>query len=276
MREAFIQIIGKEDGPTSVILAGVHGNERCGVDAFDKMLPNLTIDRGCVWFGYGNPQAIEANVRFTEANLNRMFKDDSLLSELEKQSYEYARAQYIKQYLDQADVLLDIHASFTPESKHFAICEPNAKGIVEYLPVDLVVAGFDAIQPGGTDSYMNSAGKIGICIECGYLGDPTSTERAEQSIFAFLNARGHNTSSDMRPQQQSYMRMYELYKTKTDQFVLSKPFDDFEVVSKGQVIGTDGNEEIRAEKDSIIVFARNRNQKNDEAFLLGEKKNTLA
>src|SRR3989338_915503 len=133
MFEECIQVHGKGDGPTSIILAGIHGNETCGIEAVTKILPSLEIDRGRVLIGYGNPRAIEKNVRFTEANLNRMFKDDDLFSEDDKGSYEYKRAQFLKSYLDKADALLDVHASFTPNAKPFIICETNAKGVVEYL-----------------------------------------------------------------------------------------------------------------------------------------------
>ncbi|MDE1919095.1 MAG: succinylglutamate desuccinylase/aspartoacylase family protein [Patescibacteria group bacterium] len=270
MSEEITELIGKEEGPTSIILAGIHGNEQCGVEALKKILPSLKIEKGNVLFGYGNPRAIEANKRYTETNLNRMFKNNELLSKKEKESYEYQRAQFLKTYLGKAEALLDIHASSTPNSKVFAICEANAKGIIEYLPVDLVVSGFDDVQPGGTDYYMNSIGKVGICVECGYLGSPESIKTAEESIFAFLKARGH-LSNDIAAKRQSHVRMYDLYFTRTDNFTLSKPFADFEEIKKGQVVGTDGGEEVKTGKNSVILFARNRGRVGDEAFLLGEK-----
>ena len=275
MFEEIIEINGKEKGPTSIILAGVHGNEKCGVEAFQKIIPNLEIEKGTVLFGYGNPRAIETNQRFTGANLNRMFKNDDSLSLADKNSYEYKRAQFLKTYLNQSDALLDIHASTNPKSKPFVICETNAKGIVEYLPVERVVSGFDQIEPGGTDYYMNSIGKIGICIECGFLGDPQSEQIAEESIYAFLKARGHLTN-DLIPQEQSYIRMFDLYKTKTNKFILAKLFDDFEGISKGQVIGVDGNQEVKTKKTAVILFARNREKVGEEAFLLGKNKKSLA
>jgi len=274
MYEEIIQLVGEKKGPTSIVLAGVHGNEKCGVEAFKNVLPSLKIESGKVLFIYGNPRAIESNQRFTEANLNRMFKDDNLLSEKEKNSYEYKRVQFLKTYLNQADALLDIHASNTLDSNPFIICEPNAKGIVKYLPIDRVVSGFDKIEPGGTDYYMNNLGKIGICVECGYLGNPKSVRIAEESIFSFLMARGHITN-DITPKKQSHMHMYNLYLTKTNNFILSKLFDDFENISKGQILGVDGTTEIRAEKDGIILFARNRNKTGDEAFLFGENRDNI-
>jgi succinylglutamate desuccinylase len=276
MYEEIIEFTGKETGFTSMVIVGVHGNEVCGVEALKNILPNLKIEKGKVFFAYGNPRAIKQNVRFTEVNLNRMFKLDSLLSDKDKQSYEYNRAQFLKKYLDQADALLDVHASFTPESRRFVICEPNAKEIVETLPFSLIVSGFDQVEPGGTDYYMNKKGGIGICVECGFLGDLSSTDIAEQSIMAFLQTRGHITGERHTTESQSYIRMYDLYLTQTNDFNLSKSFVDFEEIKSGQILGKDGEKEVKAMKDSVILFARNTNEAGDEAFLLGEDKEDLA
>jgi len=274
MLEEIIEIKGKRTGPVSIVLAGVHGNEKCGVEVFQRILTDMQIENGRVLFGYGNPRAIKSNKRSIETNLNRIFKNNNLLSSNEKMSYEYERAQFLKTYFAQADALLDVHASLTPNSKPFIICEANAKGIVKYLPIGLVVSGFDQVEPGGTDYYMNSIGKIGICAECGYLGDSSSKYAAEKSIFAFLKARGH-IKNNLKPRKQSYVRIYTLYKTMTNKFTLVKSFNDFEEVSEGQVIGIDGEKEVRTEKSGVILFARNREKIGAEAFLFGEKKAAL-
>jgi len=269
MLDEIIQLKGEEEGPKSIILAGVHGNERCGVDALQTLLPTLKIDRGIVWFVYGNPRAIEKNIRYTEANLNRMFKPDNELSDADKKSYEYQRAQFLKQYLDKSDILLDLHASFTLGAKPFVLCEPNAIEIAKYLPFDLMVTGFDSVEPGGTDYYMNKVGKVGICAECGYLGNQESTERAKNSILSFLKTRGH-IEGKITANKLSYIRMYQLYVTKADKFTLAKPFKDFDKISKNQVIGIDGRNKVVAQRDGVILFARNVKRIGDEAFLLGE------
>lgn len=49
-----------------------------------------------------------------------------------------------------------------------------------------------------------------------------------------------------------------------------KEFDDFEKIKQGEVIGVDGVEEIKAEYDGIILFARNREQTGEEGFLIGQ------
>lgn len=267
--EEVIELVGVQSGPTSMILVGVHGDEKCGIEALEKILPTLQIERGRVLVAYGNPRAIEQNVRFTEANLNRMFKPDDQLSESDRKSYEYERAQYLKKYLDQTEALLDVHASFTPGSRRFVIGEENAKGIIQFLPFDLVITGITDVQPGGTDDCMDKQGKPGICVECGFLGDPASTEIAEQAILAFLLARGH-ISGDISITPQSYIHAYLQYFTQTSNFVLTKQFSDFEEIEANQLIGVDGDKEVRASKDSVILFARNREQVGDEAFVLAE------
>jgi len=264
-----MEYVGKEDGSTSIILVGVHGDEPCGIEALEKIIPTLKIKSGRVLIGYGNPKAIKQEVRNTETNLNRMFRPDRDLTVKEKQSYEYSRAQILKKYLDQADALLDIHSSHTPESRPFIICERSCLNITRCLPLDLVVYGFDSVEPGGTDYYMNQNNKIGICVECGYTRDKETTSIAIQAIQAFLVSREH-INGVRRTFKQTFIQMYMLYKNKKA-FVLSRPFADFENVSCGEIIGRDGGEEISAKKDSVILFARNVNKKDQEVFLLGEK-----
>jgi predicted deacylase len=162
-----------------------------------------------------------------------------------------------------------VHASYVPDSKSFIICEDNAKDITQYLPAALMVSGFDAVEPGGTDYCMNAIGKIGICLECGYLGDAKSTRTAEEGIIAFLQARGH-IAGIPTSRKRAQIRIYDLYFTKTDSFNLTKKYADFDTVAKGELIGLDGMTEVRAEKDSIILFARDVQSQGEEAFLLGE------
>jgi succinylglutamate desuccinylase len=270
--EKIIEIVGQTDGPTSIILVGVHGDEICGPIALSKILPSLKIERGRVLFGYGNPKAIKARVRYFETNLNRMFKPEKTLSARELDSYEYNRAKFLKKYLDQADALLDIHSSSNPNSQSFIICEENAKDIYKYLSFDLVVSGFDVIEPGGTDYYMNKQGKIGICIECGNSNDPKAISLAEESIQEFLKVRGH-ISGELKEYPQNLINMYRLYLTKTNSFKLTKNFADFESVYQGQLIGMDGKQPIQADRDGVILFAQSKESIGEEVFLLGERTN---
>jgi predicted deacylase len=271
MTEDVVVREGRMPGPVSVVLAGIHGNEICGVQAFERILPSLSIERGRVFFCLGNPRSIAQNVRFTEANLNRLFKPEELLSAAERRSYEYGRAQFLKTYLDQAEVLLDIHASRNTHSMRFVICEESGYALASALPVERVVSGFDDVQPGGTDYYMNREGKVGICVECGFLGDPHSAHVAEESLHAFLAARGH-IKGETRSTAQQRLAVRSMYITKTGPFTLERPFRDFENVARNEVIGYDGGVPVCADEDGFILFAGFRAGAGEEAFLLGQKK----
>lgn len=268
MLEEVTILEGSEPGPTSVILVGIHGNEKHGPIAASKVIPTLKVKRGKVLFVVGNPRALELGVRETDANLNRMFTDDENLTEAQRSSYEYERAQYLRQYIDQADYLMDVHGSRSPKSEPFIICTKQAEEVILPLPITRVVSGFDK-EVGATEDYVNARGKIGITIECGYIEDPSCVDVAINCINSFLGAIGH-IHYIAPPQEHEYMHMYWLYHTQTDSFVLTKEFDDFEFVPRGTVIGHDSGEPIAAEKDSYIVFARNQQKVGYEGFLLGE------
>jgi succinylglutamate desuccinylase len=261
-----IEIVGDKTGETSVIVVGVHGNESCGVDALEALLPSLTIKKGRVIFLYGNPNAIEQKVRFIDANLNRLFRHEESLSLIEKTSYEYIRMTVLKKYLDQSSAVLDIHASLTPESPFFIIAEASSKDIVKYLPAKRVISGFDTVQPGGVDYYMNSHGKKGICVECGYFKADSSVENAKKCIEAFLIVRGH-IEGDTLCHTQTNMNLDFMYQTQSDSFKLKKNFADFEHLSKGEIIGIDGEENICAPYEGFVLFARERFRAREEAFL---------
>lgn len=258
--ETFFRIEGAEPGATSVILVGVHGDEKFGVEAMKSLLP-IEIQRGRLIVMVGNPRAVEADTRFIDFDLNRSFY-------FEPRGYEAERMQEIKKVLDEADVLLDIHGSFVPSTQAFAICEPNGYAIVRQLPVSRVVSGFDTFQPGGTDYYMNKRGAVGICVECGYLKDPKATELARNIISAFLVAQKH-IDGEMLEYKQEYGSLEGMYITKTD-FSLAREYADFETISAGDIVGHDGANPIEAPIDGFILFPKERNGSGQEGFVYGK------
>lgn len=254
----YLEINTKKPGPRVAIFAGIHGNEICGVEAFKSIIPTLNIDCGSVIFVHGNPRAIEQNVRFTEYNLNRAFKDDSCFSDTEKNTYEYKRAQELKNILTDADILLDIHSSFTVGSEPFIICEKNALPIVSRFSKSFVriAHGFDTVESGGTDGYMNSVGKIGICIECGYHYVPGAVDIARETIMDFLTITGNIVGKKIPDVvQRPVVHVEKMFVTQTNCFEPVKEFSDFETVSKDQVIGYDANIPVRAPDNGFVVLS---------------------
>jgi hypothetical protein len=138
-----------------------------------------------------------------------------------------------------------------------------------------MVSGFDALEPGGSDGYINMQGGVGICFEAGYINDPESVARAKEAMNAFLIVRGHISGNAPVQSPKEWIHMESLYHTKTNTFNPEKIFADFEEVTRGQCIGKDGGEEVGVEDDGVVLFVRPRKKVGDEAFLFGKKKGEI-
>ncbi|MFT4104328.1 MAG: M14 family metallopeptidase [Lacrimispora sp.] len=110
-------ICGKEDGPTVLISAGIHGAEYIGIQTAMELSREIEpedVKGNLIFLLIANPSACRDFVRFAVPedgkNLNRMFpgKEDGSLSE--RIAYTVVKELYSK-----ADYFLDIHAGDTSE-----------------------------------------------------------------------------------------------------------------------------------------------------------------
>lgn len=255
-------------GPNLVVMAGVHGNEPCGLEAITALKDTIELTRGQLTFVVGSPAAVTAGQREYEANLNRLFRPDEMLSEEEKMTYEYRRSRELMPLLADADALLDLHSSGTADTEPFVICEPQSFKTAAHLPAAVVVSGIDTLHPTGTDAYVNQCGGQGICLECGNHTDPAASQLAETAIVSFL--RSFQVVAGPRPEsrEQHSIRAEWIYRNRAE-FVLQKQFREFESVQEGEVIGYDDGEAVRAPYDGNILFPHNRSIPGTEAFLFG-------
>jgi succinylglutamate desuccinylase len=263
----------KKPGPNLVIMAGVHGDETCGLKAFDAILPTFKPLQGRVIFIIGSPRAVDVGRREFEGNLNRMFRSDPEITDVERNTYEYKRSRELMPILKKADALLDIHSSTTEQTIPFTICEKQSFEVVAQLPVEVVVSGIDALHPTGTDAFVNQSGGLGICIECGNHTDPNATNTAIEAISKFLSYFNVTNKKSSHPvNKQRFVNAEWIYKNK-NRFTLSKDFQEFERIRKDAIIGLDGAEQIEAPYDGVILFPHNREESNTEAFLFGRENN---
>lgn len=259
-----------ESGPNVVILCAVHGNEPCGVEALKNLLPVLNIKKGKVTCVLANPAAYKDSARGTESNLNRVFENDEILSKEDIGSYEYKRSKFLTKFLKDADYLLDVHSYYNKRGQPFVICEPKSFDIVKNFDVNIVLSGLDEIHQGSTDRFMNSIGKYGICIECGQHDDSSSIGVAEDSIKRFLSNLGmidgfdFVTNTEMRYANAEYMHISKV------NFKPSREYKNFEKIKKGEVLGTDGGDNVIAPYDGFIVFCNELDESGEEAFVFGK------
>lgn len=267
---------GKSPGKTLAIFAGIHGNETGGILALRQLIDDLhserlVLDNGTLHLVFANLAAIARDVRFTELNMNRAFHFHSAdVPEEGRLSYERMRAIDLQPILVQSDALLDLHSTLT-ETSPFIICEEHSFEIAKLLPFPIVSTGWDAVHAGSTDAFMNQQGKIGVCVECGQHGDPEAEQRARTSIEVFLWELGlMDTGPKVEPVAQRRIHARSIYKAHTHMRFTPPDRDQFCVIQKGEVIGFDGDEEVRADQESILLFPKEGTTKGGEAFVLGE------
>lgn len=274
MKKNIIKQVGKKRGKTLTILAGVHGNEKAGVMAINKIINNIqhsviNIREGTVYFIYANPKAIEKNLRYIDKNLNRCF-----IKNLKGNNYEILRAKEIMKILDKSDAVLDLHASNNPKATPFIICEKNAYNLAKNFNFKILSSGWDTVEPGGTDGYMYKQGKIGICLECGSLVESEKNKNlAYNSILQFLsyfNIIKKISGKISNPKK--YVQVKNLVYKKTKDFAFVKEFADFEILKKNSLFATDGNIKYIAKNNECIIFPHADTDIGDEAFILGEFK----
>ena len=255
-------------GKTLVIFCGTHGNEKAGVFVVEKALKNLEIKKGVIYFVFANPKAIEQNVRFTEKNLNRCF-----IKNQKGETYEEKRAVELMKILDQADALLDVHASTTPKTTPFIITDSDFDA-VKNMNFEIIVTGFDNIEPGGSDGYMKNSNKVGICIECGYLGESAKNiDLAYDSIIQFLQYyQAIDKIKEASKLMKKILHVDEMQKVTGEEFKLARSFFDFETIPKGTLIAADKSKKYISKKERVILFATPGKLVGAEAYFLGSWK----
>lgn len=265
---------GEASGKTLAVFCGVHGNEKSGVYAVQKAINEIDVIKGTVIYVFANIKAIKEDKRYIEKNLNRSF-----LRSLKGDSYEEKRARDLMDILDKSDALLDLHSSNSPNTTPFIITEKEAFPIVRDFNLEIVVTGFDELEPGATDGYMQNHGKVGICVECGYSGDrgEKNTNLAYDCILKFLDYYGaidadtahfddpHNSKVD----NQKFLHVDTVQKVTSKDFELTRNFDDFETLPPNTLIATQGDKEFRTKKERVILFGSKGKPIGAEAYLLG-------
>ena len=108
------------------IVSGTHGNELTGVylvKKFERYPQLLYRHFECVTL-LANPQAVVANRRYIDRDLNRSF-DNAELANATSIGYEAQRAQEIARELANIDLIIDLHSStaqmgltILPSSRH--------------------------------------------------------------------------------------------------------------------------------------------------------------
>ncbi|GAA0716140.1 hypothetical protein J2744_000843 [Halorubrum trapanicum] len=193
-----MQTIDRESAGSArvAIVGGIHGDEPAGVRIVERLAAELSpLDlpdgeatdgdaesEGFVRLILANEPAIEAETRYTDADLNRAFPGDA-----DSDEYERALAPRLAAELEGVDAVLALHTSHSapPPFAIYSDLTESVRRTVTGLPVDHVV------DAGGLRSTtLDSAVPHTVSIEVGRQGSEEAVAFGYEACRAFLRAHG--------------------------------------------------------------------------------------
>ena len=197
-------IESEEGGPLIAFVAGLHGNEPVGIEAFNRVYNKLTQHRidfkGKLMGLAGNKKAIALNKRFLDFDLNRSWTEEKLQTLRQsddfkmKEDEELTELQYHLDDFFREDnplkVLIDLHATSSENGNFIVIPEAEfAHSIVRALHQPVVV-NLDRYVSGTMLSYYHQRGIVAFAFEGGLIGSSKALQLHEAGIWEILKAAG--------------------------------------------------------------------------------------
>jgi len=256
-------------GPHVLVNALTHGNEVCGMVAATHLLDSGVRPKiGTLTVSFANVAAYETfdreqpyDSRLLVHNFNRIWSPQWL--DGGQDSPELRRARAMRPVVAAADHILDIHSTSQPVPAFWVYpgYERNAAAAqaIGRPPLHLVMpkgmnTGTPLIQYGRHGHEEGNA--VGLVVEC---GQHFLRATADMAVAVTLDFLAHFGLVDHRqpPRPSEPQRRFELLATpliKTEAFRFVRPLAGLETFAKGELIATDGAEEIRAPCDDCTVF----------------------
>jgi predicted deacylase len=260
-------------GPHVLINALTHGNEICGMVAATHLLDTgIRPLVGTLTISFANVAAYESfdparpfESRQLVHNLNRVWSIDEL--EGVQDSPELRRARELRPVVAAADHILDIHST-SQDVEPFWVYPGYARNAAAAMalgrpPVHLVMprglgSGTPLIQHGRHGQAEGQG--VALVVECGQHFRQSAADVATQAALDFLAHFGL-VEQAVPPPAPLAQRRFELLETcmvRTADFRFVQPLVGFEVFAQGDLIATDGPQELRAPCDACTVFMPTR------------------
>jgi succinylglutamate desuccinylase len=244
-----------QPGPHIAVTALVHGNEVCGADALWRVVQSPpSLARGRLTLVFCNLEAYaqidddarREECRYRDEDMNRVWGR----LEVPAETYEWRRAREILPFVEDADVLLDLHSMSEPAPALglVGLADKNI-GFARRIgyPALLVrdkghAAGLRLIdrEPFGDAG----ASPVAMLVECGQhfsrAAFDAAAEATRRTIGACLGARAPGPASS-----QQVIEVTEAVTIETDRFEVVGHWANMSCVAKaGTLVARDGGREV--------------------------------
>lgn len=296
-------IEGAEEGPTIIVLAGMHGNEPSGVEAVENvfnMLYACDITFSGRFLGIrANLEALEQEVRFIDEDMNRIWFPAIIdnIRETAKEELESSERIEIKDLLalldeaipeksDPPTILADLH-SFSAEGCMFAITAPkdNHTKLLSSLHIPMIFGIEDTLR-GTALRYYQDLGHVTFALEGGQHENELTVYNETAALLLLLKEVGCIEKNVIRQLKdfEKHLRKHTLHLPKKveliyqhmiedgDDFSMRPGYKNFQTIKKGEWLANDKDGKIYAQCDGFLLMPLYQDQGNDGFFMVQEQR----
>lgn len=285
-------IEGSGDGPTLVIVVGIHGNEEGGVIAALHLIEGLRRDglhfHGRLIVLAGNLAALGKGIRHIDRDLNRIWSDgtrgnlDASISEMQDLRELRAVIATLEDECNEPLTILDLH-SFSGKGLPFVIApgENSPSGLLKNMPFP-VIHGLNDYILGTFCTYLEERGHGTLVMEGGRDGDPEVPLNMEAFLWHAMVELGmldlhmiprsaNKTWRSLLEEESELPRHLHVFHRhaidRDDGFVMRPGFRTFDHVKKGDHLADDTHGPILCPDDGYLLMPLYQKQGEDGFFL---------
>lgn len=293
-------IEGDPEGPTVVIVTGMHGNEYAGVDAAQnifKMLDGIQPKiNGRLILLRANLPALGQNVRYVDEDMNRLWFPaivDQVRNtpEAKIESSERRQMKQLLALLDDIErgtdgpiILADIH-TFSAEGNMFSITntDPRQRKLLSNLHVPMVF-GIEKSLRGTALAYYQQQDFISFGLEGGQHENELTEYNITASLLLLLHAVGciekqyvakikefeRHLKDHTKHLPVETELVYQHIIESGDDFRMRPGYTNFQRIKKGEWLASDRDGKIIAQIDGYILMPLYQDQGDDGFFIIKE------
>jgi succinylglutamate desuccinylase len=291
------RIIGKIEGaktePTIVFFAGIHGNEKAGVYALQKVFKQLIKEhiKGTIYGILGNLEALDKNQRYIDEDLNRLWTKSQIDVLKTAKTLNIEQIQQIELFNILKEILkthsgalyfIDLHTTSSKTLPFITINDAiiNRK-FSNLFPVPIVL-GIEEYLNGPLLSYINELGYVSLGFESGQHDESVSI----QNSIAFINLALVFTGLIKKENSLNYSEHCNQLKKESKQnitifevvylhriqakhhFKMLEGFKSFQNIKKGVLLAHNNSTKILSKHNGNIFMPLYQKQGNEGFFII--------
>jgi succinylglutamate desuccinylase len=292
------KFVGDDNGPSLVVFGSIHGNEHSGALAMERMIQKLkSVEnhlKGRVYLIAGNTRALQKNVRFVDADLNRHWTTENIKrnspgSHISTNRIEDKEQKELLEIVDEIVstareevYALDLHST-SAESAPFAMIGDTLRNrrFARKFPA-IILLGIEEQLDSTILEYVNNLGAVTLGFEAGQHTTKAAVDNQEALIWlALLNSGILEEGQISRAKYEGILtdamgtqRIIEIRHRHgikpSDEFRMELGFENFQPVRKGEILASDLHGLVKAVETGLVLMPLYQSQ-GDDGFFLGRE-----